>query len=148
MLYLLLSFGQNIVSPQQCTHYSRMSEKSSTRITWPIRWAGERSSTECTVRSSTVHASLWKQMITSVGGRSSRYLLGSLHLCVCVWLFNFAWVYKDLSSRWPSAYALGLNGNGRISLCTSRTLWWIHWLLMRHDFGRPFSGIVGRFGHY
>uniref|UniRef100_A0A182QIN5 Uncharacterized protein n=1 Tax=Anopheles farauti TaxID=69004 RepID=A0A182QIN5_9DIPT len=59
---------KNMELPQ----YSRMSEKSSTRITSFTRWSGERSSTECTVRSSTDHASLWKQMMTDVGGRSSR----------------------------------------------------------------------------
>lgn len=49
-----------------------ISEKSSTRITWPISSSGERSKTEWTVRNRTVHASLWKHMITSVGGRLSR----------------------------------------------------------------------------
>ena len=57
-----------------------ISEKSSTRITWPINSSGDRSRTECTVRNSTVHASLWKHMITSVGGRLFGYRSGSLHL--------------------------------------------------------------------
>lgn len=36
--------------------------------------------TECTVRRSTDHASLWKQTITDVDGRFSEYLPGFLHL--------------------------------------------------------------------
>lgn len=60
--------------------YLRISEKSSTRIMWPINSGGERSNTECTVRSSTDHASLWKHIITSVAGSLFKYRWGSLHL--------------------------------------------------------------------
>ena len=57
-----------------------MSEKSSTRMTCLMRWAGDRSRTECTVRSNTDHASLWKQITTLVAGKLSKYRPGSLHL--------------------------------------------------------------------
>lgn len=60
--------------------YLRISEKSSTSIMWPSRGAGDRSRTECTVLNRTDQASLWKQMIISVGGRSSIYRPFSLHL--------------------------------------------------------------------
>ena len=60
--------------------YVPMSEKSSTRMTCLMRWAGDRSRTECTVRSNTDHASLWKQITTLVAGKLSKYRPGSLHL--------------------------------------------------------------------
>ncbi|KAL0105205.1 hypothetical protein PUN28_016689 [Cardiocondyla obscurior] len=47
-----------------------MSEKSSTRMISCMRCSGDL----------TDQASLWKQMITAVGGRSFRYLPDSLHL--------------------------------------------------------------------
>ena len=50
----------------------RISEKSSTSIISLIKCGGERSNTECTVRNSTDHASLWKQIMTSVAGRFSK----------------------------------------------------------------------------
>lgn len=65
---------------KQQQHNSRISEKSSTRITSCIRWSGDLSKTEWTVLTSTDHASLWKHIITAVGGRSVKYLFGSLHL--------------------------------------------------------------------
>lgn len=64
-------------------HYSellRISEKSSTKMIRPIKWTGDRSNTEWTVRSNTDHASLWKQIITSVDGKSSKKRPPSLHL--------------------------------------------------------------------
>jgi len=45
-----------------------------------MRWAGDRSRTEWTVRSNTDQASLWKQMTTLVAGNLSKYRPGSLHL--------------------------------------------------------------------
>ena len=57
-----------------------MSDLSSTRMISSRRCAGERSSTECTVRSRMDQASLWKQMITLVDGRFFPYRLGALHL--------------------------------------------------------------------
>jgi len=57
-----------------------MSEKSSTRMISCMRCSGDLSSTECTVRNNTDQASLWKQIITAVGGRSFKYLPDSLHL--------------------------------------------------------------------
>lgn len=57
-----------------------MSEKSSTRMISRIRCSGDLSSMECTVRSKTDHASLWKHTITDVWGRFSKYLPGFLHL--------------------------------------------------------------------
>jgi len=55
------------------------SEKSSTRITSLTRWGGVRSSTLCTVRSSTESASLWKIITTLASGSTSRYF-SDLHL--------------------------------------------------------------------
>lgn len=45
-----------------------------------MRCSGDLSSMECTVRSKTDHASLWKHTITDVWGRLSKYLPGFLHL--------------------------------------------------------------------
>jgi hypothetical protein len=45
-----------------------------------MRCSGDLSSIECTVRSKTDHASLWKHTITDVWGRLSKYLPGFLHL--------------------------------------------------------------------
>lgn len=69
--------------------YSRISEKSSTRITSCIRWSGDLSKTEWTVLTSTDHASLWKHIITAVGGSSVKYLFGSLHLKLKKYIYWF-----------------------------------------------------------
>ena len=69
----LLNIDNNFV-------HLRISEKSSTKIISCMRCSGDLSNTECTVLSSTDQASLWKQIITAVGGRSFKYLPGSLHL--------------------------------------------------------------------
>lgn len=57
-----------------------ISEKSSTKTTSSIKFAGDLSRTEWTVLSRTDQASLWKQMITDVLGRSSENLSLFLHL--------------------------------------------------------------------
>lgn len=49
-----------------------MSEKSSTSMISCMSSDGDLSNTEWTVLRSTDHASLWKQMMTAVGGRLSR----------------------------------------------------------------------------
>ncbi len=57
-----------------------MSDASSTRMISLSRCLGDRSMTECTVRSRIDQASLWKQMITLVVGRFVRNRPGALHL--------------------------------------------------------------------
>jgi hypothetical protein len=61
---------------------SRISEKSSTRMTSVMSSDGDLSRTEWTDRSSTDHASLWKQIITDVGGmlETAGYRSSDLHL--------------------------------------------------------------------
>lgn len=68
--------------------YLRISEKSSTRMISFIKWDGDLSKTECTVLSSTDHASLWKHITTAVWGRSSKYRPGCLHL-------KHRWIYIE-----------------------------------------------------
>lgn len=51
-----------------------MSEKSSTSMISLSKCLGDRPITEWTVLNSTLHASLWKQMITAVTGKSFRKL--------------------------------------------------------------------------
>ena len=60
--------------------HSHISDASSTRMISLSRWPGLLSMTEWTVRRRTLHASLWKQMITDVSGRSERKRPGDLHL--------------------------------------------------------------------
>lgn len=103
-------------------YYSRMSEKSSTKMMWPIKWGGERSSTECTVLRSTDHASLWKHIMTSVGGRSSKYRSVSLHLSndknggTCV----FVCVMRNVKCQFDTSRYIG-NSNETIVRCRAVT---------------------------
>ena len=58
----------------------RISEASSTKMISLTRCVGDLSSTEWTVLSRVLQASLWKQMITLVVGKSDRKRPGTLHL--------------------------------------------------------------------
>ena len=74
----LINQGHNIRKECELKHL-RISEKSSTRMISLTRWVGERSSTEWTVLNRVLQASLWKQIITLVVGKSDRKRPGALH---------------------------------------------------------------------
>lgn len=66
--------------PAKITIFLLISDASSTRIISFRRWLGDRSITEWTVRSKMDQASLWKQIMTDVDGRSDKKRFGALHL--------------------------------------------------------------------
>ena len=68
----------SLILDQQNRKYLRIVEKSSNRIISLIRCSGDLSMTLCTNRRRTLHASLWKQMMMLVSGRSRRNLRGQL----------------------------------------------------------------------
>ena len=69
-----------VIKSKKCgLKHLRISEKSSTRMISLTRWVGERSSTEWTVLNRVLQASLWKQIITLVVGKSDRKRPGALH---------------------------------------------------------------------